>query len=331
MPPMPTLAPSPTPTLDALAAFLKAAADPLRLQVLQVLGSNSFAASELSALLGLGQSRLSHHLKLLAQAGLVEAKREGNTLFYRRALPNWSDPLAFAHAHQAVFDAVDNTQQQPEVQEALLTIEQNRSALSQAYFEEHGHISQDPFLAYSQDYHELAADMLKRALPANAHSALEIGPGEGQFLQQIAPLFTHLMGIDRSQNMLQAARERLGKQKISAELVLGNWPHNAPAQQFDAVILNMVLHHLAHPADSFIAAARRLKPQGLLLITELCEHQQQWTSERCGHIWLGFAEEDLQRWAEQAGLVPQEAQFLALRNGFQLQVRSFRQAHPSAP
>src|SRR5699024_1704725 len=77
------------PTIDALAALLKAAADPLRLQVLQVLGSNSFAASELSALLGLGQSRLSHHLKLLAQAKLVEAKREGNTLFYRRCLPNW--------------------------------------------------------------------------------------------------------------------------------------------------------------------------------------------------------------------------------------------------
>src|SRR5690625_7085285 len=77
----------------------------------------------------------------------------------------------------------------------------------------------------------LAADKLKRAVPANPDSALEIGPGEGQFLQQIAPLFTHLMGIDRSQNMLQAARERLGKQQISAELVLGNWPHNARSEE----------------------------------------------------------------------------------------------------
>src|SRR5699024_8248655 len=142
------------------------------------------------------------------------------------------NPLAFAHAHQAVFEAVDNTQHKAGVQEALLAIEQNRSALSQVYFEEHGHISQDPFLAYSQDYHELAADMLRRALPDNAQSALEIGPGEGQFLQQIAPLFTHLMGIDRSQKMLQTAQERLGKKNIAAELVLGNWPHNAPAQQF---------------------------------------------------------------------------------------------------
>lgn len=331
MPPMQTPDTSQTPTIDALAILLKAAADPLRLQVLQVLGSNSFAASELSALLNLGQSRLSHHLKLLAQAGLVEAKREGNTLFYRRALPNWGNPTAFAHAHQAVFDAVDSTQHEPEIQAALLKIEHNRSVLSHAYFEEQGHISQDPFLAYSQDYHELAADILQRALPNNAHSALEIGPGEGHFLQHIAPLFTHLTGIDRSQKMLQTAQDRLDKHKITAELVLGNWPHNAPAQQFDAVILNMVLHHLAHPAESFIAAARRLKPQGLLLITELCEHQQQWTTEQCGHIWLGFAEEDLQRWAEQAGLAPQEVQFLALRNGFQLQVRSFRHATPIAP
>src|SRR5699024_12582670 len=108
MPPMQTPAPSQTPTLDALAAFLKAAADPLRLQVLQVLGSNSFAASELSALLDLGQSRLSHHLKLLAQAGLVEAKREGNTLFFRSALPSLGNTFAFAYARHAVSVGVTN-------------------------------------------------------------------------------------------------------------------------------------------------------------------------------------------------------------------------------
>ncbi|HLR18069.1 MAG TPA: metalloregulator ArsR/SmtB family transcription factor [Alcanivoracaceae bacterium] len=316
--------PQQQPAIASLATLLKAASDPLRLQILQVLGSNSFAASELSALLGLAQSRLSHHLKVLAQAEWVEAKREGNTLFYRRRLPNWHGSKEVAALQQAVFAAVNHAERQPAVEEALLKIEQQRSAQSQAYFAEQGDISNDPVLAYSDDYQDLAAKMLRRALPEKATSALEIGPGEGHFLTRIAPWFQHLVGIDRSTSMLDRAQEHFATHAMPpTELVQGNWPHNAPAQQFDAVILNMVLHHLAHPADSFIAAARRLKPKGVLLITELCEHQQHWTKEKCGHVWLGFAAEDLQRWAAEAGLVPQEVQFLALRNGFQIQVRSF--------
>lgn len=312
------------PTIDALAAVLKAAGDPLRLQVLQVLGSNSFAASELSALLGLGQSRLSHHLKLLAQAELVEAKREGNTLFYRRRLPNWQGMAELAAVQHAIFTAADKTAHNAEVETALLKIEQQRSAQSQAYFAEQGDSSNDPFLAYSDAFQELAADMLKRTLPSNAESALEIGVGEGQFLVRIAPWFQQLVGIDRSANMLARAKARFAQHHMPCtQLVQGSWPHNGPAQQFDAVVLNMVLHHLAHPADSFIAAARRLKPGGVLLLTELCEHQQQWTKERCGHVWLGFSEGDMARWAAEAGLMAQETQFLALRNGFQIQVRSF--------
>jgi len=312
------------PTIDALAALLKAAADPLRLQVLQVLGSNSFAASELSALLGLGQSRLSHHLKLLAQAKLVEAKREGNTLFYRRCLPNWQGVAEVAALQQAIFTAANKAARNAEVENALLKIEQQRSAQSHAYFAEQGDSSNDPFLAHSNDYQELAANILQRALPANAHSALEIGVGEGQFLVRIAPWFQHLVGIDSSANMLARAKERFAAHNMpSTQLTQGIWPHNGPAQQFDAVVLNMVLHHLAHPADSFIAASRRLKRDGVLVLTELCEHQQQWTKERCGHVWLGFSEEDIARWAAEAGLKTEETQFLALRNGFQIQVRSF--------
>lgn len=312
------------PSIDTLAALLKAASDSLRLQVLQVLGSNSFAASELSTLLELGQSRLSHHLKLLAQAGLIEAKREGNTLFYRRCLPNWQGTPNIAALQQAIFTATDSAERSAELDASLLTIEQLRSAQSQAYFAEQGDLRNDPVLAYSDEYQELAADILKRALPTPTDSALEIGPGEGHFLMRIAPWFNQLVGIDNSQAMLARAQENFAAQGVSnIELIQGNWPHNAPAKQFDAVIINMVLHHLAHPADSLIAAARRLKENGVLLITELCEHQQNWAKEQSGHVWLGFANDDLERWTAEAGLVPQEAQFLALRNGFQIQVRSF--------
>lgn len=315
--------PSPV-TLNTLAALHKAAGDELRLKVLQALGNNSFSASELSALLHLGQSRLSHHLKVLTQAALVEARREGNTLFYRRRLPDWVLSPMLARAQQALFDGLDETSLDDAMHTALIAIEQQRSALSQAYFaSQESDFSQDPFLAYSDDYHALAADMLKRALPNGGESLLEIGPGTGRFLQRVAADFPQLVGFERSATMLTRARQHLDAAQISAQLIQGDWPHNGPAQQFDAVIINMVLHHMAHPADALIAAARRLKPTGVLLITELCAHDQQWAKENCGHVWLGFEEADLLHWLSSAGLAVEESQFMALRNGFQIQVRSF--------
>lgn len=315
-------------SLDTQALFYKAAGDGLRLKVLQALGNNSFAASELSSLLTLSQSRLSHHLKVLTQAGLVEARREGNTLFYRRRLPDWQQAPVLAAAQQALFEGLDQAPVEPHMLSALDALEHQRSAQSQAYFASQDRdISQDPFLIYSDDYQALAASMLNRALPQGGESLLEIGPGEGRFLQLAAPRFKQLVGIERSAIMLKRAQDYLASQEVSASLVQGSWPNNGPAQQFDAVILNMVLHHMAHPADALMAAARRLKPTGVLLITELCAHNQLWTQKNHGHVWLGFSETDLLHWLQSAGLAAEESQFMALRNGFQIQVRSFRHAN----
>lgn len=323
---MSNLAPSAF-TLNSLAAFYKAAGDELRLKVLQALGNNSFAASELSTLLALSQSRLSHHLKVLTQAGLVEARREGNTLFYRRRLPDWEASPITAAAQQALFHSLNQMALDPDMQAAFELIEQARSAKSQAYFaSQDTRLQEDPFLAYSQDYQALAASMLQRALPQGGEALLEIGPGEGQFLAKVAKHFQYLLGIERSPAQLQRAKKLLQAQGVNAQLEQGHWPNQAPAQQFDAVVLNMVLHHMAHPADALIAAARRLKPNGVLIITELCAHQQLWTQTNYGHVWLGFHEQDLQHWLASAGLEAQECQFMALGNGFQLQVRSF--THP---
>src|SRR5690554_4023959 len=85
---MPEQAPAATQTeLETMAALLKAAGDPLRLQALQLLGYSSFAVLELAEILAMRQSGMSHHLKVLAKAGLVEQRRKGNTIFYRRQLP----------------------------------------------------------------------------------------------------------------------------------------------------------------------------------------------------------------------------------------------------
>ncbi len=304
--------------------LLKAAADPLRLDVLQVLGYSSFAVLELCDILSIRQSGLSHHLKVLAQAGLVETRREGTTIFYRRRLPGVGS--ANAALHRALSARLDGQPLRADVARRLADIQQARAARSQLFFErqigaiETGH----EFIADFAHYGELAAEMVRRALPEGGDEALEVGPGDGDFLLLLKDHFVSLTGMDNAEAMRALASKRIAETgATNVRLLAGNWPEAAPPRQFDALIFNMVLHHLPSPRQSLIAAGRRLRPGGVLLITELCRHDQHWTRDRCGDLWLGFDESELQDWTACAGLVPQESQFLALRNGFQIQARTF--------
>ena len=93
--------------------------------------------------------------------------------------------------------------------------------------------------------------------------------------------------------------------------------------QADCVVFNMVLHHTPSPAEIFRDISARLAPGAVVLVTELCSHDQGWARENCGDLWLGFEPEDLSRWAGDAGLTDITSVYLAQLNGFQIQVRLF--------
>ncbi len=308
---------------DHLAAFLKAAGDPLRLQVLQVLGQSSFGVLELCDIMAMKQSGMSHHLKVLAQGGLVEKRREGNSIFYRRRLPQSENREGALHG--ALLDELDDGELNGEVAARLEQVQNQRAEQSRAFFARHAeHLDeQQELIADYDQYAEQAAELLLRACP-NGENALEIGPGDGQFLAELASHFQQVVGLDNAEAMLAVARQTVAK-RSNVQLILGDWPATADTlATVDAVVLNMVLHHLPSPASAIRAAARQLNKGGTLLITDLCPHDQHWAHEACGDVWLGFEEADLVNWAGRAGLELQETQFLALRNGFQVQVRTFR-------
>ncbi|WP_290537193.1 metalloregulator ArsR/SmtB family transcription factor [Alcanivorax sp.] len=312
---------------DHLAGFLKAAGDPLRLQVLQVLGQNSFGVLELCDIMAMKQSGMSHHLKVLAQGGLVEKRREGNSIFYRRRLPQ-ADSVEGA-LHEALLAELDDGHLDPGVAERLEQVQSQRAEQSRAYFARHAEQvdHQQELIADYEQYAEQALELLTRACPEGG-TALEIGPGDGQFLLELAARFDSVLGLDNAEAMLERARQSLAVAKRqNVQLILGEWPASATTlPTADAVVLNMVLHHLPAPASAISAAARQLNDGGTLLITDLCRHDQHWAHEACGDFWLGFEEADLVDWAGRAGLELQESQFLALRNGFQVQVRTFRKS-----
>lgn len=309
------------PSLEPLEQLLWAAGDSLRLSVLQVLGQSSFGVLELCEICDMRQPAMSHHLKVLAEAGLVERRREGNAIWYSRSLA--SDAL-----HQALLDRIDEVPPDGELAGRLAQVQARRAEQSRVWFERYaGEADQEELIAAYEDYADLALELALRSVP-EGELAIEIGPGDGAFMQALSGRFRRLIGYENAPAQLARAERQLADAKVqNATLILGEWPAAAPDEaEADLVVLNMVLHHMPAPADSLRAAARRLKPGGTLLVTELCRHEEHRAHDTCGDLWLGFEEQELLAWAKRAGLEQNEVQYLAQRNGFQVQVRTFERS-----
>ncbi len=317
-----------TPATDSdallLASYLKAAADPLRLAVLRLLKQDSFAVLELCHLLAVKQSGMSHHLKILAQAGLVATRREGNTIFYRRAAAAES---GHAELQQALFARIDRMPLDDGIAARLTEVQHERTASSTDFFEENAALfrQQQEQIADYELYGPAVARLLDQLdLPAQS-LALEIGPGNGQFLGELAARFATVLGLDNNQPMLaQAADYVSAHQLCNVQLRCGEIASLPADCKPDCVVLNMVLHHTPSPAEVIAAAGQLLPADAVLLICELSHHQQSWVRESCGDIWLGFDPAELTGWFAQANLAVEHSQYLALRNGFQIQIHAAR-------
>lgn len=309
----------PAEAIEQHASFYKAAGEPLRLQILQVLSNNSFGVLELSHILDVGQSGVSHHLKVLTLAGLVSTRREGNAIFYRRSLAQASA------THNALLQELDQLPLDNRIQQRITEIHRERSSASEAFFQRvaQNFSQQQELIASLHQYRDSLLVLLDSlGFAANA-SAVEVGPGDGSFLPDLAQRFQQVTAVDNSSSMLEQARQLcLQKQLDNVQLKLAD-AFAGTLPQADCVIMNMVLHHVAAPASAIAILAHSIQPGGSLVIGELCAHDQVWAQQACGDIWLGFEQQELGRWARQAGLIPGESIYLGLKNGFQIQLRQF--------
>ena len=315
-----------TTNLCHLTAFCKATADQQRLQVLRVLSRESFGVMELCHILDINQPALSHHLRILADARLVETRRQGTSIYYRRALLNADDPLRALRA--SLYSTVDDMALAQDQEARKQAIYEQRHGQARQFFKKHADRFQENqnLIAEYRHYAECIDGLLDSEAPGKDSLVVEIGPGESDLLENLARRFKRVIAVDNSPEMLARTRLKLGDRELK-NVRLQEGELKDVEGPIDLIILNMVLHHLASPADLFIEASQRLSSRGQLLIADLAPHDQDWTRDACGDLWQGFDAEELQSWAETARLSTGQSVYLGLNNGFQVQVHLFSKNH----
>jgi len=309
---------------QALALLCKAAADPLRIDIVRALRRDSFGVQELARIFAMPQPGMSHHLKVLAKSGLLTTKREGNSVFYRRALV--SAVPRFAELQASLFAAIDSCPLPDEITGRIEAVHGERAQQARQFFARNA----DKFAEHQaqlcelEQYRANLEDVLDLIPEPKQATVLEVGPGHGALLDVLARRFAQVVAIDSSDEMLRVARSRGTKPRTNIEYVHGSL-ENYPAQagRFSAVVLNMVLHHMPSPASVFLDLARLLPAHGRLIVADLCAHEQEWAQTSCGDLWLGFAPEEIDAWASQANFATVQSQYIGLKNGFQIQLKLF--------
>jgi ArsR family transcriptional regulator len=276
--------------------LFKALADPSRLRLVAVLLRGEFTVQELTRILGLGQSRISWHLKILTEAGILSVKRQGTWSYYRAGEEN-----IFFGAIRAPFEReLDKLPQRLADLAAVACALEARRRRSQEFFDRHA-LQWDRLsrtLLPVPDY----LDRLLALLPP-VDTLLEIGVGTGALLPSLCTIAVEVIGVDHSPAMLDEARRRLTTDGATGvELRLGEMTH-LPISDRGAgcVVANMVLHHAADPPAVLREIFRVLEPGGALVLADLARHEREWAREELADQWLGFEEDELQGWLKTAG------------------------------
>ena len=313
--------------VGAIGILCKAAGDPLRIQILKVLQQNAYGVLELCQVFDIRQSAMSHHLKILSNAGLVSSRREGTTIFYRRNPLN--PDIDLQTMQKALFQAIDKAKVDADVAARLADINRERASASVEFFNRNVSLFEEnqDLIASWTDYGDSVEGLLDSSL-GPASTALEIGPGYGQFLKKLCATFNQVVALDNSAEMLDQCEQRAKKQGLNNISFLHGDTLLALDKNISAdfVSLNMVLHHNPIPGDIIKHCSDLLTADGVLLITDLCAHDQDWVKQTCGDLWLGFEPSEITNWAENAGLTESNSLFLTQRNGFRIQLRQFKKA-----
>jgi len=287
---------------DSIVDALKAAGEPTRLRILALLRRGDLAVGELVQILDQSQPRLSHHLKTLTNAGLVERLPEGAWVFYRARSKEWAGRIL-----HAIFAEID-TDGAPYAadREALQDVRAARASSAESYFSEIAE-NWDRLRALHYPEADIEQAILDQVSGQRFDRMVDLGTGTGRMLTLLAPLAKEAEGLDLSHHMLTVARANLNRAELRNARVRQGDVTDTPfeANSADLVIVHQVLHYLENPQAVLAEAARILRPGGRLLLIDFAPHDLEFLRETQGHRRLGIRHEDVSEWADAAGLALQ--------------------------
>ncbi|MFZ4607329.1 MAG: ArsR/SmtB family transcription factor [Caulobacter sp.] len=279
--------------------ILRAAGEPTRLRMLALLAREELSVLELCTVLDQSQPRVSRHLKLLAEAGLVERFPDGAWVFYRLAIQGGARALA---DQTLALIAADDPDLAADA-DRLSRVATERRAEAAAYFARNAARWDEMRSLYVAEA-EVEAEIRKAVGPAPLGLMVDLGAGTGRMLTLLAGQARRAVGLDLSQQMLNIARVNVGEAGLTAcELRHGDiFDTGLPGGCADLVTVHQVLHYLGDPAAAVAEAARLVAATGRLLIVDFAPHALEYLREQHQHRRLGFSDEEIGRWVTAAGL-----------------------------
>jgi ArsR family transcriptional regulator len=297
-------------TLDPATALkaLKAAADPTRLRILALLARGELNVKDLTRVLGQSQPRISRHLKLLADAALIERAREGSWVYFH--LAEARDTGLLPRILDDMLDAADPLLLRD--RERAEAIKRERATAAQAYFAAHA-AEWDRIRGLHVAEVEVEAAMSRALGPGPFDLLADLGTGTGRILELFGPRARRAIGIDLNHAMLAYARSRLEREGLRHCQVRHGDIYDVPLADAaaDAVVMHQVLHFLLDPPRAIAEASRIVRPGGRLLIVDFAPHELEFVRKDYAHERLGFADAQIAAWLEQAGLEASGASQLA--------------------
>jgi len=283
---------------EELQRVFRTLSDPTRVRILGVLKREELAVQELMEVLGMAQSRVSRHLAILREAGLIRDRRDGTYVFHRFALPRegtWGDTWELV---------ARNLRNDPTAERdaaALGRVMEARAARSRSFFDAVG-TEWDALRKVFND-ETLRARAVARLVGPDLVVA-DVGTGTGILASELARLGLRVIGVDHSSRMLEAARAKLTQEGLDGVELRQGEASALPLEtaEVDAALAHMVIHYLPSPAEAIREMARVVKPGGAVVVVDFVSHDHEWMRQELGVAWLGFSLEEIEGWFVEAGL-----------------------------
>ncbi|MGE0253302.1 MAG: ArsR/SmtB family transcription factor [Alphaproteobacteria bacterium] len=288
---------------ERLLAGLKAAAEPTRLRLLTLCARSELTVGELTQILGQSQPRLSRHLRLLCEAGLMQRAQEGAHAYFRLASGGEGGGLARMLLDSLpAGDAVVASDLR-----RLAAVREQRAQAAEAYFRRNAG-DWDRLRSLHIDEAEVERAVAGLVPARGVRRLLDIGTGTGRMLHLLSGQAAELVGLDNSREMLAVARASLDREGLRNGVLRQGDMYRLPWEDgaFDVAVLHMVLHYAVEPEAAIAEAARVLAPGGRLVVADFAPHALEELREVHAHRRLGFADGEVEGWCRQAGLVPRE-------------------------